>query len=123
MRIMIGNTTHFNVDRTERPANTVTGAIQLASAKTGVDFDYLVKQARVESSMNPNAKARTSSATGLYQFIEQTWLRMVKNHGAEHGYANMPTRSARTAMANISYPTARCATRSSICARMRRRRR
>lgn len=64
----------------------VTGAIQLASAKTGVDFDYLVKQAEVESSMNPNARAKSSSATGLYQFIEQTWLKMVKSHGAEHGY-------------------------------------
>ncbi len=63
----------------------VTAAIQQASAKTGVDFGYLVKQAEVESSMNPNAKAKTSSATGLYQFIEQTWLRMVKTHGPEHG--------------------------------------
>ncbi|MBU6234984.1 MAG: transglycosylase SLT domain-containing protein [Alphaproteobacteria bacterium] len=64
----------------------VTAAIQQASAKTGVDFGYLVRQADIESSLNPNAKAKTSSATGLYQFIEQTWLRMMKNHGAEHGF-------------------------------------
>jgi len=63
----------------------VTAAIQLASARTGVRFDYLFNQARVESSLNPNAHARTSSATGLFQFIEQTWLGMVKQHGAEHG--------------------------------------
>ena len=63
----------------------VTAAIQLASARTGVRFDYLFNQARVESSLNPNAQARTSSATGLFQFIEQTWLGMVKQHGAEHG--------------------------------------
>lgn len=68
--------------------NGVTNAIAQASAKTGVDFDYLVQQANVESSLNPRAKARTSSASGLYQFIEQTWLRMVKSHGAEHGYGN-----------------------------------
>ncbi len=66
--------------------NGVTAAIQQASAKTGVDFGYLVKQAKVESSLNPNAKAKGSSATGLYQFIEQTWLQMIKQHGAEHGY-------------------------------------
>jgi hypothetical protein len=63
----------------------VTAAIQLASARTGVQFDYLFNQARVESSLNPDAHARTSSATGLFQFIEQTWLGMVKQHGAEHG--------------------------------------
>jgi hypothetical protein len=63
----------------------VTAAIQLASARTGVQFDYLLNQARIESSLNPDAHARTSSATGLFQFIEQTWLGMVKQHGADHG--------------------------------------
>jgi hypothetical protein len=63
----------------------VRGAIQLASARTGVDFTYLLNQARIESGLNPNAKARTSSATGLFQFIEQTWLATVKKHGAAHG--------------------------------------
>ncbi len=36
--------------------------------------------------MNPNARAPTSSASGLFQFIEQTWLGTVKAHGAKHGY-------------------------------------
>lgn len=36
--------------------------------------------------MNPSARARTSSAAGLFQFIEQTWLGTVKAHGAKHGY-------------------------------------
>tara|TARA_R110000782_G_scaffold248327_2_gene335244 strand:- start:3 stop:683 length:681 start_codon:yes stop_codon:yes gene_type:complete len=36
--------------------------------------------------MNPSARAPTSSAAGLFQFIEQTWLATVKQHGAEHGY-------------------------------------
>ncbi|HEY8963567.1 MAG TPA: transglycosylase SLT domain-containing protein [Alphaproteobacteria bacterium] len=67
----------------------MTKAIRNASAQTGVDFNYLVQQAKVESGMNPTAKARTSSATGLYQFIEQTWLRVMKQHGAEHGYGNL----------------------------------
>jgi hypothetical protein len=63
----------------------VTAAIQLASASTGVQFGYLLNQARLESGLNPDARARTSSATGLFQFIDQTWLGMVRQHGADHG--------------------------------------
>ncbi len=63
----------------------VTAAIQLASASTGIQFGYLLNQARLESGLNPDARARTSSATGLFQFIDQTWLGMVRQHGAEHG--------------------------------------
>jgi hypothetical protein len=60
-------------------------AIAAASRKTGIDFNYLLGQAQVESGMRANARATTSSATGLYQFIEQSWLGVVKDHGAEHG--------------------------------------
>ena len=45
-----------------------TGCIrcpQLASARTGVQFDYLLSQARIESSLNPNAHARTRPSTSL----------------------------------------------------------
>lgn len=63
----------------------VHGAIARAAERTGVDFSYLVNQARVESGMNPDARARTSSATGLYQFIDQTWLATVHKHGRAHG--------------------------------------
>ncbi len=63
----------------------VQNAIASASASTGVDFHYLYRQAKVESGLNPNARASTSSASGLYQFTEQTWLGILKNHGAEHG--------------------------------------
>lgn len=60
-------------------------AIRRASYESGVDFNYLLQQARLESGLNPDAAARTSSATGLYQFIEQTWLGTVQRHGAAHG--------------------------------------
>lgn len=63
----------------------VTNAIANASRSTGVDFSYLMGQAQIESGMNANAKARTSSATGLYQFLDQSWLAVMNNHGAEHG--------------------------------------
>jgi hypothetical protein len=65
--------------------NGIIGAIKAASARTGVDFAYLVNKADQESGLDPKAKASTSSASGLYQFIGQTWLKMVKEHGAEYG--------------------------------------
>ncbi|WP_420478201.1 transglycosylase SLT domain-containing protein [Brevundimonas sp. FT23028] len=64
----------------------VEAAIRRASSATGVDADFLVRTARRESAMNPSARAPTSSAAGLFQFIEQTWLATVKQHGAKHGY-------------------------------------
>lgn len=65
----------------------VTAAISRAASRTGVDFNYLVAQARIESGLNPEAQARTSSARGLYQFVDSTWLRTVDKHGAKHGMA------------------------------------
>jgi hypothetical protein len=70
-----------------RPAPDVRGAIARAAAATGTDFSYLMAQARLESGLNPNARASTSSATGLYQFTGQTWLSMLDKHGAELGIA------------------------------------
>lgn len=64
---------------------SVLSAITRAAQRTGVDFTYLLKTAQRESSLNPNAKAPTSSAAGLFQFIEQTWLATVKKHGDKHG--------------------------------------
>ena len=63
----------------------ILNAINDASQSTGVDFSYLVNQAKAESSFNPNAKAKTSSATGLYQFIDSTWLDMVEKYGDQYG--------------------------------------
>jgi hypothetical protein len=67
--------------------SVVAGAIQRASAATGVDFTFLLGTARRESAFNPTAHARTSSAAGLFQFLDQTWLATLKQHGAKYGYA------------------------------------
>ena len=66
-------------------AEAVHAAIRRAADATGVNFAMLVETARRESALNPHARAGTSSATGLFQFIDSTWLDMVRRHGAEHG--------------------------------------
>ena len=65
---------------------TVTGAIRQAARMTGADFKYLLATAQVESNLNPNAQASTSSAKGLFQFTEQTWLTTLKEQGGPLGY-------------------------------------
>lgn len=62
-------------------------AIQRASAATGVDFSFLLGTAKRESGYNASAHAGTSSAAGLFQFVEQTWMATLKQHGAKYGYA------------------------------------
>ncbi len=74
------------IDTTSDIAARVTGAIREAARVTGAGFEYLLKTALRESNFDPNAKAATSSATGLFQFIDQTWLGTVKGAGTELGY-------------------------------------
>lgn len=66
-------------------ANTPKSIIGAAATDVGVDADILIKIAQAESSLNPDAKARTSSAGGLFQFIDSTWKDMVKRHGDKYG--------------------------------------
>jgi hypothetical protein len=63
----------------------VVQAIRDGAMVSGVGFDYLLATARRESALDPAAKAGTSSATGLFQFIEQTWLGVMKNAGPRLG--------------------------------------
>ncbi len=60
-------------------------AISKASKSSGVGFSYLVNQAAAESNFKASAKAVTSSATGLYQFIDSTWLNMIERYGDDYG--------------------------------------
>lgn len=46
-------------------------------------LSFTERVALVESSNNPNARAKTSSATGLYQFIDATWLENVGKHAPD----------------------------------------
>ncbi len=63
----------------------ISAALVDASRRTGAGFDYLLKTAQRESNFNPSAKARTSSATGLFQFIDSTWLGVMQRNGERFG--------------------------------------
>lgn len=67
------------------PPRHIAQAISEAASRTGVDFGYLLDQARLESGFRADAKAATSSASGLYQFTSGTWLATVRDHGSKHG--------------------------------------
>lgn len=70
------------------PDHSIARVVRQAADSTGTSFDYLMRTAKRESGFNPAAKAQSSSATGLFQFIEQTWLGLVKREGPNLGLAN-----------------------------------
>src|SRR5215475_14179180 len=92
------------------PARTrVAGAIKQASNSTGTSFEYLLATAKMESDFNPTAGASTSSARGLYQFIDQTWLATVKEAGPDGGYGQYADAITKTASGDyvVSDPSKR----------------
>ena len=66
----------------------VLTAMQNASTGNSAQFDQLVAYASMESGLNPSARASGSSASGLYQFTQQTWLNAVRQYGPQHGLGN-----------------------------------
>lgn len=76
-------------------AGTVRQALRQASQRTGVGFDYLLHTAMRESGLDAGARAGTSSASGLFQFVEQTWLETLKRAGEGLGLAHLAARIER----------------------------
>ena len=70
-------------------SDQVLSAVRDASRRTGVDFRYMLAGAARESAFRADSRAATSSAAGLYQFIDGTWLGMVKEHGGRHGLGHL----------------------------------
>ena len=81
---------------------TLNAALKSASHQHGVSFDYLFATAKRESSLNPLAQAKTSSAAGLFQFIEQTWLAAVKTYGDQHGLSDAANTISKDATGRYS---------------------
>jgi hypothetical protein len=89
----------------------ITGALRQAASSTGISFEYLLTTAQIESNLNPAAQASTSSAKGLYQFIEQTWLATLKDDGPAHGFGRYADAIVRSpdGRYDVADPTMRAA--------------
>jgi hypothetical protein len=94
------------------PSRTrIAGAIKQAASTTGASFEYLLATAKMESNFDPKAGASTSSARGLFQFIDQTWLGTVKEAGAQLGYGKYADAISKSPSGSysVSDPAARTA--------------
>ena len=114
-RTATGTTVTGTTPRTSTGAATagpVVDAIQQGAARTGASFDYLLATAQRESALDPAAKNGGSSATGLFQFIEQTWLGTLKSDGPRLGLGEVA--SAITARGDGTYGVGDAGQRQSI---------
>ena len=89
----------MTVEATSSPSfiSGLVGTIRKAAQAAGASFEHLLATARVESGLNTAAQAPTSSARGLFQFIDQTWLATMKDAGPALGYARYADAIDRTA--------------------------
>lgn len=71
----------------------VREAIIEAARQFNVPADVMFAVARQESAFKPDAKARTSSATGLFQHIDSTWNTMVDRYGSRFGITRQTPRT------------------------------
>lgn len=87
-------------------------AFAKAADNAGISFDFLLKTAARESGLRSSAQAKGSSAAGLFQFVEQTWLGMVARHGAQYGLGK---EAAKITMdENGKYQVSDAATRNQV---------
>jgi hypothetical protein len=95
------------IQRTTAIPVKVRNAISVASERTGASFDYLLNTAKRESGFRANARSRHSSATGLFQFVEGTWLKMVKDEGERLGLGKLASNIRKTSSGRYFVPDSR----------------
>jgi hypothetical protein len=81
--------------KVQTDASGIVATLQSAAATTGTDFRFLLSTAMRESSMKPQAQSGSSSAVGLFQFVEQTWLGLMKTYGSKYGLTSMANAISR----------------------------
>lgn len=81
-------TSAISAQTTGSSRERVLSAIKQASQKSGVDFSYLLTKANQESGLDASAQSQGSTAKGLYQFIDQTWLKTIKQNGDKYGLSD-----------------------------------
>jgi hypothetical protein len=80
---------------TQSQTSGIVATLQSAAATTGTDFRFLLSTAMRESSLKPQAQSGSSSAVGLFQFVEQTWLGLMKTYGSKYGLSSMANAISR----------------------------
>jgi Transglycosylase SLT domain len=65
---------------------SVVERVVQAANRTEMDPALLMAIADKESNFSTTAKARTSTASGLFQFVERTWMQAIKAFGHRHGH-------------------------------------
>lgn len=70
-------------DRAGKRVDLMSTIIRAAAA-TDVDPVYLIAVADKESDLRPNLDSSRSSAQGLFQFLDGTWLELVREYGPRH---------------------------------------
>lgn len=82
--------------KSNRSLQAALPTLQAVATMTGVSVDLLLTFASLESAFDYLIKASTSSATGWFQFINETWDAMVSEFGEKYGLpANDPGRRLR----------------------------
>jgi hypothetical protein len=71
---------------TQRVQRSIVERVVKAAKNTGSDPALLMSIADKESSFAPKAKASTSSASGLFQFVDSTWLKALRAFGWRYGH-------------------------------------
>jgi len=72
----------------------VVDAIRSVAGLSGHSFATLLSQASQESGLDPKARNRKSTATGPFQFVERTWLDLVRRHGSAFGLGDVARKIA-----------------------------
>lgn len=70
--------------RANKSMEAALPTLQAVAAMTGVDVGILVTFVSIESAFDYKVKAKTSSATGWFQFIDATWDQMLEQHGSKY---------------------------------------
>ena len=70
----------------KKQSSDIIDTLYRTSRNTGVDFKLLVVTAMIESDLGRMTISSSSSARGIYQFIEPTWLVLMKRYGERIGY-------------------------------------
>lgn len=68
-------------------------AIKEAARLTGIEETYLLNFAKLESGLRGNARAKTSTAEGLFQITDSTWKELINKYGSKY---NIPPNADKT---------------------------